>query len=63
MQNYSDYSGCNLPESLPTSEWSDKDIEAFYSQFESTVNYIPKKDITIVQGDFNAKIRSDAHKD
>ena len=47
----------------PTSDYSDEAIEDFYSQLQEVLVKIPKKDFLVVQGDWNAKIGSDAHKD
>ena len=46
----------------PTTDWSDEDTETFYSKLEATIAKIPKKDIKIIQGDWNAKIGTNAHK-
>ena len=40
----------------PTSE-----VEEFYEKLNITTNKIPKEDIVIFQGDWNAKIGTDAH--
>ena len=45
----------------PTSSSTDDDIDAFYSDLEDFMKKIPKKDIVIVQGDWNAKIGTDAY--
>lgn len=47
----------------PTSASSDEDIENFYSELGTTVANVAKKDIRIIQGDWNAKIGTDAQKD
>lgn len=47
----------------PTSDYSDEDLEDFYSQVQDTIDKTPKKDIIILQGDWNAKIGVDAQKD
>ena len=47
----------------PTSDYSDEAIEDFYSQLQDVLARVPKKDFVIVQGDWNAKIGSDAYKD
>ena len=44
-----------------TTDWPDEEVEAFYSQLKNTVSKIPRKDITIIQGDFNVMTGSDAH--
>ena len=40
----------------PTTDYSDDQIEDFYSQLQKIINQAPKKDILIVQGDWNAKV-------
>ncbi|ESN90896.1 hypothetical protein HELRODRAFT_182479 [Helobdella robusta] len=40
----------------PTMDHSDAEIEAFYDQLEQTLNVLPKKDVKIITGDWNAKI-------
>eukprot|EP00794_Sanderia_malayensis_P009660 gene9660-biopygen7980 len=47
----------------PTSDYTEEDIEGFYNQLESTLKRIPKKDILVVMGDWNAKVGPDAHVD
>ena len=47
----------------PTSESSEEEIEEFYYSVQSAINRTPKKDIIIVQGDWNAKVGNDAHKE
>ena len=45
----------------PTTDYDDEKIEGFYEQLpEEVVDQIPKKDILIVQGDWNAKVGKDA---
>ena len=46
----------------PTSDYDDEKIEGFYEQLQEVVDQIPKKDISIVQGDWNAKVGKDACK-
>ena len=43
----------------PTTDYSDDQIEHFYSQLRRITNQAPKKDILIVQGDWNAKVGKD----
>ena len=43
----------------PTTDYND-DIEDFYDQLQEVIHQAPKKDILVVQGDWNAKIREDA---
>lgn len=40
----------------PTSDYSETEIDNFYAQVSKVVNNIPKKEIQIILGDFNAKI-------
>ena len=46
----------------PTSDYDDDDIEDFYDQLQEVIDQAPKKDILVVQGDWNAKIGEDASK-
>ena len=46
----------------PTSHYDDTEIEAFYEQLQEVPDETPKKDIHIVQGDWNAKVGEDARK-
>ena len=43
----------------PTNEAKDEDKEAFYHQLQTVYNRTPRRDVTLVMGDFNAKIGSD----
>ena len=45
----------------PTSDYDDETVEKFYELLDATITKVPKKDITIVQGDWNAKIGPDAY--
>lgn len=47
----------------PTSSYTDEEIEEFYDQLQNLVNDIPKKDILITMGDWNAKVGQDAYQD
>ncbi len=47
----------------PTSDYDDDDVEDFYEQLQEVIDQTPKKDILIVQGDWNAKVGSEAKKD
>ena len=47
----------------PTSAAPDEEINRFYEELESLTAVTPKKDILIVQGDWNAKIGTDAYAD
>ena len=40
----------------PTSSASDEIIDTFYTQLQDVIDSLPKKDVIIVVGDFNAKI-------
>ena len=42
----------------PTSAAADIEHEDFYSDLQSLIDSIPKKDVLIIQGDFNAKVGS-----
>ena len=46
----------------PTTDYGDDDIEDFYDQLQEVIDQVPKKDILVVQGDWNAKIGEDASK-
>uniref|UniRef100_A0A2C9KNX4 Endonuclease/exonuclease/phosphatase domain-containing protein n=1 Tax=Biomphalaria glabrata TaxID=6526 RepID=A0A2C9KNX4_BIOGL len=45
----------------PTSTYDDEVVEEFYDQLQEVVNMVPKKDILVVQGDWNAKVGSDSY--
>ena len=45
----------------PTSDHEDEEIEEFYELLDTTIAKVPKKDILIVQGDWNAKVGPDAY--
>ena len=47
----------------PTSDYDDDDddVEHFYEQLQEVLDQTPKKDILVVQGDWNAKIGEDAY--
>lgn len=47
----------------PTTDHDDQEVEEFYEKIEETIKKAPKKDILIVQGDFNAKIGPDSYAD
>ena len=38
---------------------TDEQMEQFYADLETTLDDIPKKDIVIIAGDWNAKVGSD----
>ena len=44
----------------PTSEYDDNEREAFYDQLQNVIDQTLKKDIHVVQGDWNAKVSKDA---
>ena len=46
----------------PTTDYDNGDIEDFYDQLQEVIDQTPKKDILVVQGDWNAKIGEDASK-
>ena len=43
----------------PTSDYDDNKIEEFYDQLQNVIDQTPKKDILVVQGDWNAKVGKD----
>ena len=43
-----------------TTDYNDDDIEDFYDQLQEVIDQMPKKDILVVQGDWNVKIGEDA---
>ena len=47
---------------VPTTDYDNDDIEDFYDQLQEVIDQMPKKDIFLVQGDWNAKIGEDASK-
>ena len=47
----------------PTSDYEDEEVEDFYNQLQEVVEQVPKKDILVVQGDWNAKVGEDAYED
>lgn len=40
----------------PTSDHSDEEVEEFYSQIEDLIKKLPKHELLILMGDFNAKV-------
>ena len=40
----------------PTSDSNNNKIEEFYDQLQNVIDQTPKKDILVVQGDWNAKM-------
>ena len=47
----------------PTSGHDDREVDHFYQQLQETIDQTPKKDILVVQGDWNAKVGKDAQAD
>ena len=47
----------------PTSGHNDSEVDHFYQQLQETIDQIPKKDILVVLGDWNAKVGTDAQAD
>ena len=45
----------------PTSDHKDEEIEEFYEQLENIIAKVPKKDLIIIQGDWNAKVGTDVY--
>ena len=43
----------------PTSDYDDNKIEESYDQLQNVIDQTPKKDILVVQGDWNAKVGRD----
>ena len=43
----------------PTTEHSDEEIEVFYNNLQNVIKTVSKKDILVIQGDWNAKIGKD----
>ena len=43
----------------PTNEAQDEDKETFYSQLQDILDKLPRKDMTILMGDVNAKVGDD----
>ena len=46
---------------VPTSDHEDEEVEQFYEQLDSIIAKTPKKDILVVQSDWNAKVGPDAY--
>ena len=40
----------------PTTDHDDEEVEDFYEQLQDVIEQTPKKDILVVQGDWNAKV-------
>ena len=41
------------------SDYDHNEIEEFYDQLQNVIDQTPKKDILVVQGDWNAKVGRD----
>ena len=46
---------------VPSSDHEDEEVEEFYKQLDDIIAKIPKKDLVIIQGDWNAKVVTDAY--
>ena len=44
----------------PALDYNDNEIEEFYDQVQNVIDQTPKKDIVVVQGDWNAKVGRNA---
>ena len=44
----------------PTSDYDDNEIEEFYDHLHNVIDQTPKKDILVVEGDWNANVGKDA---
>ena len=40
----------------PTSDYDDNETEELYDQLQNVIDQTPKKNILVVQGDWNAKV-------
>ena len=45
----------------PMSDYDDNETEEFYDQLQNVIDQTPKKDIIVVQGDWNANVGKDAY--
>ena len=45
----------------PFRHYEEEHVEDFYNKIQNTIDKVPKKDILLVQGDWNAKVGNDAH--
>ena len=45
----------------PTTDYDDSEVEDFYEQLQAILDQVQKKDIIIVQGDWNAKVGQDTY--
>ena len=46
---------------VPTSDYDDEELEDFYTQLQVIIDQTPRKDVLVVQGDWNAKVGKDAY--
>lgn len=44
----------------PTTDYDDEAVETFFEELENTDKKTPKKDFLVIQGDWNARIGTDA---
>ena len=47
----------------PTTEYDNEQVEEFYSQLQDSFDKVEKKDLLIIQGDWNAKVGEDTMKE
>ena len=47
---------------VQTTDHKDKETVIFYNELQNSISKMSKKDIMVIQGDINAKIGKDAHK-
>ena len=43
----------------PTTDHEDSEVEKFYEQVQDVLDKIPKKEVIVVKGDWNAKVGRD----
>ena len=53
----------HLINSKQFSSYDDSEVDEFYRELQSLVDQAPKRDILVVQGDWNAKVGEDAQED
>ncbi|XP_035828272.1 craniofacial development protein 2-like [Aplysia californica] len=46
----------------PMSDYNEQAVKGFYDQIQEVIDQTPKKDIIVVQGDWNTKVGKDAYK-
>ena len=44
----------------PTTSYSDEDVDEFYKTLQRTIDNVPRRDIKVVMGDFNAQVGDDS---